>query len=353
MTSPAEPAASSGLVFHGVSFDPESHAVRRFRREDLDRERLDPRVFSWIDLEAADITGLNEVLRGWSIDLVLASHFDAPEILPRIVERPDSLAFYLYEIEDPERHLDTSHGLTEVRTARLILILGANFVITYHRHPLDAVDHVKATCADSFRLAGRTPAFIAFLFLQRCLYDFAHLNLANDNFLDQLSRGAVTAEAVGQREEIAIAERNILSFKKLTASLQIVLTILATKRSPFISDDARLYFNEMLRNAEGLRAAVDSSRDLLDGILARVHAAAAARTNEIARVLTVTSAILLPLTVITGIYGMNFDVMPELRHPLGYFAVLGGMVLLAVSLFLVFLWRGWVGTGQSPRGGKR
>ncbi len=173
MTSTAQLASVPGMVFHGVSFDPESHVVRRFQREDLDRERLDPRVFSWIDLEAADITALNEVLRGWSIDLVLASHFDAPEILPRIVERPDSLSFYLYEIEDPERHLDTSHGLTEVRTARLILILGANFVITYHRHPLDAVDHVKATCADSFRLAGRTPAFVAFLFLQRCLYDFA------------------------------------------------------------------------------------------------------------------------------------------------------------------------------------
>ncbi len=354
MTSPAELVASTpGMVFHGVSFDPESHAVRAFRREDLDRERLDPRVFSWIDVQAADITALNDVLRGWNIDLVLTSHFDAPEILPRIVERPDCLAFYLYEIEEPERHLDTAHGLTEVRTARLVLILGADFVITYHRLPLDAVEHVKATCADSFRLAGRTPGFIAFLFLQRCLYDFAHLNLANDNFLDQLSRGAFTAEPGRLRDEIAVAERNILCFKKLTASLQIVLTLLATKRSPFISEEARLYFHEMLHNAEALRASVDSSRDLLDGILARIHAAAATRTNEIARVLTVTSAILLPLTVITGIYGMNFENMPELRHRFGYFAVVAGMALLAVSLFLVFLRRGWVGTGRSPRGGRR
>jgi len=222
-----------------------------------------------------------------------------------------------------------------------------------HRRPLDAVEHVKVTCPDSFRLAGRTPGFIAFLFLQRCLYDFAHLNLANDNFLDQIGRGASTARPERLREEITVAERNILSFKKLTASLQIVLTLLATKRSPFISDEARLYFHEMLGNAEGLRASVDSSRDLLDGILARVQAAATTRTNEIARVLTVTSGILLPLTLITGIYGMNFQHMPELRHPFGYFVVLGAMVLLAVSLFLVFLRRGWVGTGRSPRGGRR
>ncbi|HEY7514411.1 MAG TPA: CorA family divalent cation transporter [Vicinamibacteria bacterium] len=340
-------------MFHGVSFDRENHVVRPFGQDDLDRERLDPRVFSWVDLQAADINALNEVLRRWNIDLVLTSHFDAPEILPRIVEQRDCLAFYLYEIEDPERHLDTAHGPSEVRTARLILVLGADFVITYHRHPLDAVEHVKATCADSFRLAGRTPGFIAFLFLQRCLYDFAHLNLANDNFLDELSRGDHGGEADRLREEIAVAERNILSFKKLTASLQIVLTLLSTKRSPFISDEARSYFHEMLRNSENLRAAVDSSRDLLDGILARLQAAAATRTNEIARVLTVTSAILLPLTLVTGIYGMNFEHMPELRHPFGYFAVLAAMALLAVGLFLVFVRRGWVGTGRSPRAGRR
>src|SRR5262245_63948384 len=123
----------------------------------------------------------------------------------------------------------------------MILVLGADFFVTYHRHPLDAVEYVKQTCAESFRFAGKTPAFIAFLFLQRCLYDFAHLNLANDNFLDELSRGDHGGEEERLREEIAVAERNILSFKKLTASLQIVLTLLSTKRSPFISDEARPY----------------------------------------------------------------------------------------------------------------
>jgi hypothetical protein len=58
----------------------------------------------------------------------------------------------------------------------MILILGADYVITYHRKRLHAVDQIKGTCVDSFQLAGRTPGFIAFLFLQGCLYDYAHLN---------------------------------------------------------------------------------------------------------------------------------------------------------------------------------
>src|SRR5687767_9046946 len=96
--------------FFGVSFQTETKNVRHFLRQDLDRELADPEVFSWIDIEASDIEILNEVLRKLDIDLVLVSHFREPEVLPRIVERRDCLAFYLYEIADPDSHLDTSHG---------------------------------------------------------------------------------------------------------------------------------------------------------------------------------------------------------------------------------------------------
>jgi len=287
------------------------------------------------------------VLRRLDIDLVLVSHFDTPEVLPRIVERPDCLAFYLYEIEEPERHLDTSRELSEIEFHRMILVLGADWVITFHKHTLDAVDYVKASCAESFRLAGRTPGFIAFLFLQRCLYDYAHLNLANDNFIDVLEEGVLQGGHAVLAEKISVAGLNILTLKKLVASVHIVLMLLAHKRSPFVSTEARTSFGELLQNALSIRAAIDSSRDLLDGVVGAVQASAANRTSEIARVLTVLSGVLLPLTVITGIYGMNFDVMPELKHPYGYHLALGFMAVLAVGLFLAFRRLGWIGSGRS------
>jgi magnesium transporter len=336
--------------FHGISFNPTTRESRSFGRAELDAELQDSDVFSWVDIQGPDIAALNDVLRRLDIDLMLVGHFDKPEILPRIVERPDCLAFYLYEIEDPELHLDTSQGLREIEFHRMILVLGADFVITFHRHQLDAVDEVKATCSESFRLSGKTPGFIAFLFLQRCLYDYAHLNLANDNFLDHLEEGVLSGDPQRLAAQVSVAGGNILTLKKLAASVHIVLMLLATKRSPFVSAEARASFHEMLQNALAIRAAVDSSRDLLDGVLAALQAAAANRTSEIARVLTVISGVLLPLTVITGIYGMNFDYMPELRHPAGYFAVLGFMAILALGLILGFLRLGWISFGRSgPR----
>jgi len=144
-----------------------------------------------------------------------------------------------------------------------------------------------------------------------------------------------------------VAGRNILTLKKLAASLHIVLMLLATKRSPFISNEARASFQEMLQNAQAVRAAIDSSRDLLDGILGAVQTAASNRTSEVARVLTVLSGILLPLTLITGIYGMNFEHMPELKARHGYFITLGALSLIGLTLFVVFRRLGWVGTGGS------
>jgi magnesium transporter len=331
-----------GTQFYGISFDPSNLSSRSFDAAEIDQELADEQVFSWIDVEGSDIEALNEVLRRLEIDLILVNRFREPEVLPRIVERPDCLAFYLYEVVDPERHLDTSQGLTEIVFARMILVIGRNFVITYHQRPLEAVDYVKRSCVDAFQLAGKTPGFIAFLFFQRCLYDYAHLNLANDNFLDDLHDAALTRREREVAADIDLCGRNILTLKKLAASLHIILMLVATKRNRFISDSARESFNDMLQTAHAIRASMDSSRDLLDGIIGSIQAAAASRTNEIARVLTVVSAIILPLTLITGVYGMNFEYMPELSARAGYFVVLGVMAVLAILLVGVFLRLGWI-----------
>ncbi|HSN68222.1 MAG TPA: CorA family divalent cation transporter [Thermoanaerobaculia bacterium] len=343
MNEPQRRAPPGEPRFHGISFDPGAQSVHLFGREDFAGEIADPSVFSWVDLEDASIDALNGLLGELGIDLVLVSHFDEPEVLPRLVERSDCLAFYLYEVSDPERHLDTRRELTELEFARMILILSRDYVITYHRRPLAAVDYVKAAAEESFRLAGKTPGFIAFLFLQRCLYDYAHLNLANDNFLDSLEAGVLTEQHHELAVKIGIASANILTLKKLVASLQIVLMQMVMKRSPFISGEARFSFGEMLQMVVSIRAAIDSSRDLLDGIVRRLQTDAANRTSEIARVLTVVSAIVLPLTLLVGIYGMNFEYMPELKWRGGYYAVLGVLVAVAGSLLLLFRRLGWLG----------
>ena len=79
----------------------------------------------------------------------------------------------------------------------------------------------------------------------------------------------------------------------------------------------------------------------VEGLMQLHFSAVAHRTNEIMRLLTVLSAIFLPLTLIAGIYGMNFHNMPELHSRNGYFLTLAGMLLLAVGLLAWFRWKKW------------
>ncbi len=326
-------------TFFGLSFETGSRRVRPFDREGLAAELANPDVFSWLDLRAADIAPLNRLLLDAGYDLELTSQFDKPAVLPRLVERPDCLAFYLYEVEEPERHLDAA-SISDITFLRMILVLGADRVVTFHRRPLAAVARVREGAEENFRLAGRSPAFVAFLLMQECLHDYAHLNLANDNYLDALQVAVLAGERPAAN--LSTAGRNILTLKKLAASLQIVLTRLATKQSRFVGEEARASFADMLAALSPVRSGIESSQHLLDGILGSLQADAAQRTSEIARVLTVISGVLLPMTVVTGIYGMNFRHMPELEARHGYYLVLGLLVAMALGLLLLFRRLGWL-----------
>lgn len=331
--------------FHGVSFCPRTRAVRTFDEAGLAAELADPEYFSWIDLESPDTGRLHAVLDRLGVDRNVARRLGTPEILPWIVELPNCVAYRLYEIDHPEDHLDASGGVRAMEATTLLVVLGSDFVLTWHPRALDVVDEVCASAPEAFRLAGKTPGFVAFLFLQRCLYDYAYLNLANDNFLDCLEPAVGGPPRLELTRDIASAGRNILLLKKLTTSLHLVCMLFATKRTPYVSDEARASFRDLQDNALSVRAAVDSSRDLLDGVVGALHADAAHRTGQIATVLTVISAIMLPLTLVAGLWGMNFDVLPFTRHEMGFWFLLGGMFLTAVILVCIFRRLGWIGRG--------
>jgi magnesium transporter len=91
----------------------------------------------------------------------------------------------------------------------------------------------------------------------------------------------------------------------------------------------------------------ESYRDLISGSLEAYLSVVSNRLNEIMKVLTIFSAIMLPLTFIAGVYGMNFDNMPELHSRYGYYAVWGIMIVVAVGMLLFLKRRGFIGGGSS------
>jgi magnesium transporter len=88
---------------------------------------------------------------------------------------------------------------------------------------------------------------------------------------------------------------------------------------------------------------VDGLRELANGVRDNYHAALAMRTDAIMRTLTVFASVLLPLSLIAGIYGMNLPLWPEGDHPASFWTVIGGMAVIAGGLLWYFWRRGWLG----------
>jgi magnesium transporter len=155
-----------------------------------------------------------------------------------------------------------------------------------------------------------------------------------------LEAGAVSGDHGEVAENISIASSNILNLKKAVSSLHIILMSLVTKRNRFISEEARNSFESMLQNVLAIQASIESSRDLLGGIVGELQARAANRLSTIAGLLTIVSVIFLPLTLVAGIYGMNTE-LPALKGALADFlvAVILAILLLVLALTIRRHWR--------------
>lgn len=299
--------------------------------------------FYWLEIEDTNPEKFTHILEILGIDLKWQNFFDRPEILPHLTDSPNLLSFYLYDVVGSEALLDSLKEIIQIQSVPFAVLLGVRFVITYRQQPLNLIDYVRKDCIENFKLSGKTPGFIVFLLMQHSLFHFSRLNLANDNFLDQIASSLMSSGESKNLAKISTAGLNILTLKNLNINMSIVLLVMVTKYTRVVSEESRVFFSQMLDNTQYIRSAIDSSRNSLDSIIASINARHSRHTERVMRILTILSAIFLPLTLIAGIYGMNFTNMPELKWSEGYYYALGLMVGIAMLFLSAFYYFGWIG----------
>ena len=109
-----------------------------------------------------------------------------------------------------------------------------------------------------------------------------------------------------------------------------------------IETDNHYYFSEIKDNCSEVLDEIEANIQILDGLSSLYFAVQGQRMNEVMKVLTVISVIFIPLTFIVGVYGMNFQYMPELKMKYGYFFIVVIMLIIASLLLFVFYKKGWL-----------
>ncbi|HAA82147.1 MAG TPA: magnesium and cobalt transport protein CorA, partial [Thermotoga naphthophila] len=137
-------------------------------------------------------------------------------------------------------------------------------------------------------------------------------------------------------------KRNLVELRKTIWPLREVLSSLYRDVPPLIEKETVPYFRDVYDHTIQIADTVETFRDIVSGLLDVYLSSVSNKTNEVMKVLTIIATIFMPLTFIAGIYGMNFEYMPELRWKWGYPAVLAVMGVIAVIMVIYFRKKKWL-----------
>lgn len=262
---------------------------------------------------------------------------------PKVEVFPDYLFFIVHGIKPGET---VSRSFV---TKELDGYLGKNFVVTFHHERFQSIDNVKRQITSSPFICRRGASYLLNRILDELVdlympvvddYDRAISDMEERIFKMRQGNNEVLSEIMALRRSVARLRR--ISSKQLE-----VLYKFAHGEFPFIDEDDIPFYRDVHDHLLRVSDVSEAYRDLVAGLMDIHFSVVATRTNEVMKVLAVFSAIMLPLSLIAGIYGMNFDYMPELKSPYGYFFTLGLMAVVAIGLLIYFYRRGWIGKGEA------
>ena len=229
-----------------------------------------------------------------------------------------------------------------LRSEELDVFLGPNFLVTYRTAELAALEEVWKRVKEIRSVAERGSDRV----LAEILDGVADSHIAQVDKLDQALDGLEDKlfKSAGKPalREIFHLKKDILQFRRLVGPQREVFHRLSRGEVPSISKEDAILFRDVYDRAYRVSEMLESFRDVLAGALEVYLTIVANRTNEVMRVLTVFSIILMATSLLAGIYGMNFEGLPFAKHPAGFWTVLGLMGAIGFGLLVFFRKRRWI-----------
>jgi magnesium transporter len=230
----------------------------------------------------------------------------------------------------------------EFLTHELNIFLGANFLVSFHSFHSRSVEATQTYVRRNPHVMARGMDFMLHHILDKVIDNyFPKLEIIEDK-IDDLEASAFTNPTPELLNRLFDLRRTVAHIKRVATQEREVLVSMSRGEFPFVSKRARLYFKDIYDHLFRIVDVADNHRETMNTILQVYVSLISNQLNNTMRVLTLIATLMLPLTVITGIYGMNFDNMPELHWRYGYHAVLLVMVGLGAGMVIYFKKRKWL-----------
>jgi magnesium transporter len=244
----------------------------------------------------------------------------------------------LFVVLRPARYLDESET---VEFGEIHVFVGPGFVVTVRHGEASALDEVRRRLEGDPELLRRGSAAVLYAIMDRVVDDYAPVVKGLENDIQEIETEVFGGNPGVSRRTYELS-REVIEFQRATGPLAEVLGSLLEDEGLEIDPEVRTYLRDVQDHALRVIEKVEGFRELLNNILSVNHTVVGIRQNDEVKKISGWAAILFAPTLVAGIYGMNFEYMPELRWLFGYPFALGIMVLVSVTLYLVFKTRGWL-----------
>jgi len=258
-------------------------------------------------------------------------------------QRPkvDDYGDYLYLVA---RFFDYDRDTMTVSSDQVSIVLGQNFVLTFQERPTGSFDPVRERLRQDRGQIRRLAAdYLAYALLDalvdRYFLILEQIGERTETLEDELMHRA-TPEVLHTLHQL---KRETLTLRRAVWPLREVVATLTRGEGRFFRPETLPYLRDVYDHTVHVIESLEAIRDLIAGMLDIYLSSVSNRVNQEVRVLTVIALIFMPTTMVAGIFGMNFRIMPLLENPLGFYLALGVMASIAVTLGVVFWRRRWLG----------
>ncbi|MBU3190108.1 magnesium/cobalt transporter CorA [Clostridium bowmanii] len=221
------------------------------------------------------------------------------------------------------------------------LFVDNSYIVSYHSTELNELDEAWKSVKTDNKNWDKGPSYIAHKILDNIVdYFFPAINKIQDK-LDEIENNASRKHIRSLMDEIFEIRSDLLKMRRTINSMRDLLYRITNSERLIGFHEHKLYFSDIYDHLVKLSDMIASNRELTSDMRDNYLSINSSRMNKHMMFLTVISSIFIPLTFIVGVYGMNFEIMPELTWKYGYLVILLIMAIIAIEMFFWFKRKGW------------
>ncbi len=325
------------ILLRLIDFDVENLEEKVVEKIDTLLEYQKKPTVTWFNVDGLhDTKIIEEIGEGFNFDkLVLAEVMDT-QARPKVHDFGDCILLSIKMLQQNEEN-------SLISVENLSVVLNDSVLMSFQEKRGDVFEPVRERIRNQKkRIRTGGTDYLTFALLDIVVDNYIYIVGVLGEKIETLEETLLQEPRKSVIDEIYTYKREMNFLRKNITPAKEMILALSKLESELIRESSHIHFKELLDN---INQAIDSSetyREILSDQLNIYHTTISSKLNDVMKFLTIFSVIFIPLTFIAGIYGTNFDVLPELKYEYSYFIMLGVMIILAFGMLLYFRKRKWL-----------